>query len=523
MKQLVFILVLLVLILGGGYFARPFIFQNKGIVLSEEEILEKLSTEETNFVPTFNEVETDFLHIKGSEHFVGGALIDIDGDGVEEVFVGGGEGQQDGLLKFIDGKFVNVASEWGIDSVGATFGVVSVDGDLYVSKEEDVYFYKNTGSSFEISSLGFQFEEKEMPFSLATVDVNNDGILDLFVSTFIKPQYFQTGVFNYPNFVTINKFFLGKGDGEFELKDIGIDFKQDNFLATFVDLNDDVILDFVAATNTDMVKIYKGLGDGTFEDIGSIGDFGFWMGLTISDIDGDNDSDLFFTNVGNTIPTNLARGDLYDDQVLNPDWMMLRNDGDFKFTDVSQEVGVSGYEFAWGADFADFNNDASEDLIVLENYVKWPAHKLDKLPGRFLLMGSEGKFVPIMNLTGATNEYFGMAPLSSDFNRDGYVDLVYINLDGPVKAYLNNGGKNNFIVVMLRDDVRSIGAKVKVKAGGHEFVQKYITSTGLLSDQSSNLYFGLGALSRVESVEIEYLDGEKVLFEEVEVNDVVQL
>ncbi len=97
-------------------FLRPFFYQSVTVpVLSEEEVAIELGDVDTNFVPTFTEVAADYEHnLNGGDiKFLGGALIDVDGDGTEEVFVGAGEGQEDALLQFNGVEFVNVASDYG--------------------------------------------------------------------------------------------------------------------------------------------------------------------------------------------------------------------------------------------------------------------------------------------------------------------------------------------------------------------------------------------------------------------------
>ncbi len=57
-------------------------------------------------VPTFKEVEFPFVHKHDKDKslpFTASAVIDIDNDGIEEVFIGGGYHQQDGLFAFKDG------------------------------------------------------------------------------------------------------------------------------------------------------------------------------------------------------------------------------------------------------------------------------------------------------------------------------------------------------------------------------------------------------------------------------------
>ena len=54
-------------------------------------------------VPEFDEIPLDFVHRYDdtiSFPFLGAAMIDVDGDGVGEVFLGGGAGQPDALFRY---------------------------------------------------------------------------------------------------------------------------------------------------------------------------------------------------------------------------------------------------------------------------------------------------------------------------------------------------------------------------------------------------------------------------------------
>jgi hypothetical protein len=67
-------------------------------------------------VPLFTEVAFPFRHrfdMNNSLPFLGSAIIDIDGDGTPEVFMGGGYNQPDMVLAFEDGAFVDVSSTKG--------------------------------------------------------------------------------------------------------------------------------------------------------------------------------------------------------------------------------------------------------------------------------------------------------------------------------------------------------------------------------------------------------------------------
>jgi hypothetical protein len=229
------------------------------------------------------------------------------------------------------------------------------------------------------------------------------------------------------------------------------------------------------------------------------------MGLAFGDIDADGDLDIFLSNIGNSIPAPLVKGDRRDDQKPASEWLLLRNDGDFRFTDITEEAGVSGFGFAWGAALEDVNLDGSLDLLVAENYVKWPVHRLFKLPGKVLLSGG-GTSPRFFTSDAAANASYGHVPLVADLDGDGRNDIVWANMDGPARAYLNRT-EGRFLSVRLPDTPQSIGAHIRlegVRAPSHT----HIAGEGLTSDRSTQFTIGLPESGPVPTaIVIEWLDG----------------
>lgn len=126
---------------------------------------------------------------------------------------------------------------------------------------------------------------------------------------------------------------------------------------------------------------------------------------------------------------------------------LRRNDGNFKFTDVADETKVADFEFSWGALFEDFNLDGRQDLVVAENYVAFPPHQLFKLPCRFMVQRPNGTFAAVEEQAGVINKNYAITPLSSDFNQDGYPDLVYTNLNVTSQAFINKCGENHYLSI----------------------------------------------------------------------------
>ena len=92
---------------------------------------------------------------------------------------------------------------------------------------------------------------------------------------------------------------------------------------------------------------------------------------------------------------------------------MYRNDGDFKFTDVTEKAGLAGEGFAFGAAAADFDGDGFVDLFV----PALPASKLYRNQG-------DGTFREVaLPATGPWTIAAGWF----DYDRDGHLDLFVVN------------------------------------------------------------------------------------------------
>jgi enediyne biosynthesis protein E4 len=272
------------------------------------------------------------------------------------------------------------------------------------------------------------------------------------------------------------------------------------------------------------LAIFKNNGNRKFSKLDPVSENGFWMGLGLGDVDNDGDIDIFATNVGNTIPTNFLRGDLQSEEVLDPKWRMLRNDGNFKFTDITTESKLDNYEFAWGALFEDFNLDGVLDLSVMENYIKWPAHAINKLSGRFFVGTKSGVFQPTIKDSGVENFNFGMTPLTSDFNKDGYPDLINLNLNGKARAFLNNGGENKSITIELPTSAKYIDAKIITTLDDDKVIyRQYTPSQGLAASQSNKIIIPLAKEHNVTRIVVKLSNGETQTFENPKIGEVVKV
>lgn len=477
-------------------------------------------------VPKFTEVTFPFSHQfdkSKSLPFLGSAIIDVDGDGTPEVFLGGAYNQPDMVLAFDGQGFIDASSSKGKGltkgEMDTTFGAAVIDAngdgrsDLFVARDSGITLHLNTSSGFESRKLEIPFNDKSVPLSISLSDLNHDGYPDMFVSTYIKLALVEgQNIFNQKGYGSKSLLLLNNGDNTFTdiTAKAGMDYVHNTFVGVFSDVDRDGDQDLVVAHDTGQVRTWRNEGGLTFSSTEnpSSNQFGYPMGVGIGDINNDARMDFFFSNVSSTPPRFLAKGDLTDDQVFHTPLMLFRNDGDFKFIDIADQVKVADYEFSWGVVLEDLNNDGREDILIAQNYVSLPLQKLFRLPGRVLLQLPDGTFGSAEEETGLTNRNYEISPLVADFNGDGYRDVIRVNLNGPSRAFLNEGGANGFLKIQLPDTPRSLGALVEVTLpGGKKLTQQFTSGEGMSSDQSHELIFGVGDAKSIERVSVYYANG----------------
>ena len=291
----------------------------------------------------FQEIPFPHTHkgdLKKNLPFVGLATVDSDGDGVDEIIVGGGKGQADIIYSYAEDGF-KVFPITGLEKSESdtTYGIASIDtnGDgpeeLFIARGSGVYFAENTGGAYRQRKLEFGIDEKTNPLSIALGDINRDGFVDLYISGYIKVK-FAEGTNNFrENYGGYSYLLLNDGTNNWTdiSKEAGIFSQHNRFVAVFADLNSDSYPDIVVAEDTGKVEIWENKKDLSFERKPDTTVYSYPMGIGVGDIDNDGDVDLYFSNTGSTLPEAMLRGSLTDEQKFNKDYILLQNDGDFKF------------------------------------------------------------------------------------------------------------------------------------------------------------------------------------------------
>ncbi|MYB93358.1 CRTAC1 family protein [Candidatus Poribacteria bacterium] len=133
-------------------------------------------------------------------------------------------------------------------------------------------------------------------------------------------------------------------------------------------------------------------------------------GVVFFDYDTDGDADLYFVNSGN-VPQ--AKQDAQQTQLGN---VLYRNDGDGRFTDVTETSGTGDTGYGMAAAAADIDNDGDADLYVA-NFGQDVLYRNN----------GDGTFTDITEAAGIDNTLWGIAAVYLDFDVDGDLDIFVVN------------------------------------------------------------------------------------------------
>lgn len=476
-------------------------------------------------IPVFNKVDFPFSNKfdgKKSLPLMGSAVIDVNGDGVDEVFMAGGVNDNDVLFEYNGKGFSPSSYSMPVKPENTTtFGVVSFDldsdglNDLILTGDYGVLWYQNTGSGFFAKKIEVPLNDKTVAASITLGDIDRDGDADMFVSGYIKLEKMEgQNIFKDFDYGGSSLMMINNGDQTFTdmTGPMGLTYIHNTFMGVLVDIDSDGYLDLVVAHDTGEVRTYKNNDGKKFiqKQNPTTGKYAYPMGIAVGDYNSDGNVDFFFSNTGSSVPKFLARGDLAEEDEFNSDWILFKNNGDFTFSDDAGPTKIADFEFSWGAIFEDFNLDGRQDLVVAENYVAFPPHKLFKLPGRFLLQRSDGTFAAVEDQAKVVNKNYAITPLTSDFNQDGYPDLIFTNIAGPVQAHINYGGDANYIAFRVPETAKYAGSKITItKEDGNQLSDVYVIGEGLASDQTATITFGLGTEKTIKKATILLPNGQQ--------------
>src|SRR5271170_7798253 len=479
----------------------------------------------------------------------GCAFLDYDNDGWMDIFLLCGQ-RLDGAPPNAtnrlyrnnrDGTFTDVTVKAGLVRSGCANGVCVGDydndgnEDLFVTYYGRNLLYHNNGDgTFSDVTVKAGLRDPPMRFGAGCtfVDYNRDGLLDLFVSNYVEfdiegapkpslhmlkcsaegtPVNCSPGAFPPPG----HFLYRNNGDGTFTdvSKESGIaDFRGSYGLSAIaLDVDEDGWQDIFVACDASPSLLLINNHDGTFREEGLL------RGVALS---GEGEA-LGGMGVGAGDYTLDGHLDLIKTHFRRQASGIYRNNGKGVFEDRTLPDGLGSEKrfISWGTGFADFDNDGYPDIFVASGtgypelggrspdyYTQGPRLIFRKLRnGTFEELGDETG-------PGIAAKYNSRGCAFGDFDNDGDVDVLVLNLNGPPSLLRNDAPRGNHWIKVRLEGTKSnrsaIGARVLARYDGKVQAQSVSSQTSYLSANDPRLHFGLGKATTA-SLEIYWPSGMK--------------
>jgi hypothetical protein len=477
----------------------------------------------------------------------GVAFIDYDNDGWLDIFIPSGRRLTDTPASATnrlyknnrDGTFSDVTAKAGMLHTGWAQGVCvgdyNNDGweDLFITYYGQNQLYRNNGNGTftdVTEKAGLLHPKTRYSSGCTFVDYNRDGLLDLFVANYVeidlatapKPSlsvincnYEGVPVNCGPNGLAKAKNYLYRNNGDGTFTDVsavsGVDQARGSYCLTAVtfDADEDGWPDIFIACDSTPSMLLMNNHDGTFREealvrgvaLSNDGRQMGGMGVGLGDYDLSGHLDI--------VKTHFAH------QPLG----IYKNDGKGNFDDLSNEAGlnVESRFIDFGAGLYDFDNDGYPDILVSTGSVYPELERavpgyITRTPRPLFRNLRNGTFAEINGEAGpginAGHLSRGMA--FGDFDNDGDIDVLIMNVNEPPTLLRNDAPKENHWIKLRLVGVKSnrsaIGARVIARYGGKLQAQEVVSQSSFLSACDLRVHFGLGAATAVD-LEIHWPSG----------------
>ena len=476
------------------------------------------------------------------------AVFDYDNDGWMDIFLVNGSTVEDMKAGKChpsklyhnnhDGTFADVTVKSGINHCGWGFGAAVGDydndgnEDLYVTYLDGAVLYHNNGDGTftDVTFKARVGNSGRWGTSAAFGDYDNDGYLDLYVANYVDidinhlPEFGQGSFCQYRGIPVScgprglkgsrDRLYHNNGDGTFTEVTERLNLDSGSYYGLgvmWLDYDLDGCLDLYVADDSTPSMLYHGDCKGGFADVGAQAGVAYssdgreqaGMGIDSADYDNDGWPDIAKAN--------------FSDDSNN----LFHNDRNGEFTDLAGLANfgrISVPFLGFGLKFLDADNDGWPDVFIANGHVN---PQVDRhtfgvtYAERPFLFHNEGggKFEEIGQQTGValTRRYVGRGAATADFFNDGRMGVLVGVLDGSALLLRNQTPHSGHWLCLKTIGVRSnrdgFGARVEIKAGNLTQSAEVRANSSFESASDRRLHFGLGALTRVDSITVRWPSG----------------
>ena len=470
----------------------------------------------------------------------GAAAIDFDLDGWPDVCLSTMDGtplesnsSPDRLFRNLRGQFADVTHQAEMGDRGFTQGIsvgdINMDGfdDLYIANIGPNSIYLNCGDgTFRKAHEEIAHEKADWTSSVALVDLNQDGLVDLFevgycdIRETLRQPCVEEGKANpcRPSMFTAlsDRVWQGTRDGHFIERSrewlnghdpgrgfgivtgffddqpgidvyVANDMTANNFWSTSPSSNNEFQL-------SDQAYVRGVAVDRSSRSQAS-------MGIAAGDPDQDGDIDFYATHYQGEYNT-------YYEQDSPGIW-----------ADISESNGHSKATMdllGFGTQFIDADNDGCLELIVANGHVmKQEGGGLaDRMPSQLMTQTSSGGWrvqAPLKKDSFFANKRISRCLINLDYNRDGKTDCLMTHIGSPISLLSNQTETQNRSLTIFLKGTQchpdAIGSVVSMQVSGKTTTQQLIGGNGFQCSNQRCLTFAIGETKTVKSTTVTWPSG----------------
>lgn len=455
-------------------------------------------------------------------------------------------------------------------------GVSDSEGKIFENSSNKLYKNNGNGTFKDVSKMA-GVDDKNWSMAAGAIDLDNDGYQDLYLLNYGPNIFYHnngdgtfkdiTASLGLTGPATLNgftKWSIGVAFWDYNL-DNRLDLMVGNFLAfdpKYVSTQTPGMMPHPSEYKGQLSMLYEQLPNGRFKEVTQEKELYFpdskCMGLTVFDFDDDGDLDIFQANDhqmnflfrndnGKYKEVGIASGVAVNSKGLTTGSMhgtigdvdgdglldilvadlkygaLYKNLGNGLFKDITLSSGIAlpmEGKGSWGTSLFDYDNDGDLDIIAAngtaeELILQYPLLLENDGSGRFKDVGKDhGSYF--------STKRSGRGLAVWDFDNDGDLDITISHVDlkaTPVLLRNDGGNDNHWLGLTLKGEkglASAIGAKITITAGGKRQVLVNQWATGYLSNNDPRLHIGLGQQHIVNRLEIQWLDGNREIFKNID-------